>query len=284
GIIDVLIEPIENKEDSEALAMLEASQQFRSTAVMATVFRAEGLAEVALGDRILQLPDGKIENKIQHSALAEVILADFPEVLVSRRSNNKIYHVDGMEVEVFLEAVNPSIHLMIFGAGYDAIPVSALAKNVGWKVSVSDDCPAHLAPRRFPQADEVVCIPRDSVVGKVDINDYTAAVLMSHSFKYDLAILKELLKTDIPYIGILGPKKRFEKMKDALNEAGIMLREADLERIHNPIGLDLGAETPEEIALSIVSEIQAKFRNRPGSFLKYKEGFIHDRVERPQAV
>ncbi len=280
GIIDVLIEPLAADGTSDAMNMLKASQDYRQTAVMATVFKAEGVENVNMGDRLLILPDGQVENGFQHETLKEFVLQDARRAIQMQKSENNAYSLKEGEVEVFIEAINPGIQLMIFGAGYDAIPVSTLAKHVGWHVLVSDDCPAHLAPKRFPAANAIVCIPRDTVKEQVEVNHHSAAVLMSHNFKYDLAVFKQLLQTEIPYIGILGPKKRFVKMQEELAQEGIQLSEADLDRVHSPIGLDLGAETPEEIALSIVSEIQAKFQNRPGTFLKDKKGFIHDREEK----
>jgi xanthine/CO dehydrogenase XdhC/CoxF family maturation factor len=107
------------------------------------------------------------------------------------------------------------------------------------------------------------------------IDAYTAALLISHNYKYDLAVLESLLDTELSYIGILGPQKRTVKMFNALHEKG-RLKESDYQRIHGPVGLNIGAETPDEIALSIIAEIQAKFAGRPGSFLKDLEGPIHD--------
>jgi xanthine/CO dehydrogenase XdhC/CoxF family maturation factor len=100
---------------------------------------------------------------------------------------------------------------------------------------------------------------------------------MSHNYEYDRDVLKKLLKTESPYIGLLGPRKRFDKMLEEFNKEGIVLTADDLHRIHAPIGLDIGAETPDEIAVSIVAEIQSKFTNRSGGFLKYRSSPIHHR-------
>ncbi len=110
-----------------------------------------------------------------------------------------------------------------------------------------------------------------------DITPYTACVLMSHNYEYDRDVLAKLLKTNTPYIGILGPRKRFDKMQSEFNQQGITITEPDFQRIHSPIGLDIGAEAPDEIAVSIIAEIQSKFSNRSGGFLKYHSGPIHKR-------
>lgn len=100
---------------------------------------------------------------------------------------------------------------------------------------------------------------------------------MSHNYEYDRDVLKKLLNTQTPYIGILGPRKRFDKMQQEFKKLEIKLSDFDLQRIHSPIGLDIGAEAPDEIALSIISEIQSKFTNRAGGFLKNLDGPIHQR-------
>ena len=98
---------------------------------------------------------------------------------------------------------------------------------------------------------------------------------MSHNYEYDRDVLKKLIKTETPYIGILGPRKRFDKMQAEFAEQRIELSSLDFQRIHSPIGLDIGAEAPDEIAVSIIAEIQSKFANRSGGFLKYNPGPIH---------
>src|SRR5690606_28870630 len=104
-----------------------------------------------------------------------------------------------------------------------------------------------------------------------------ACVLMSHNYDYDRDVLKKIIKSDTPYIGILGPRKRFDKMLEDFSDSDLILSEKTLNKIHSPIGLDIGAETPDEIAVSIIAEIQTKFTNRTGGFLKYREGPIHQR-------
>ena len=100
---------------------------------------------------------------------------------------------------------------------------------------------------------------------------------MSHNYEYDRDVLLKLIKTDTPYIGILGPRKRFDKMQQEFMARNITLSSEDIHRIHSPIGLDIGAEAPDEIAVSIIAEIQSKLANRSGGFLKYRNGPIHQR-------
>ena len=107
---------------------------------------------------------------------------------------------------------------------------------------------------------------------------------MSHNYEYDRDVLRKLLSSPSPYIGILGPRKRFDKMIAEFEKENIRLSSEDLHRIHSPFGLDIGAEAPDEIALSIISEIQGKFANRSGGFLKYRNAPIHHRDSRSDQV
>jgi xanthine/CO dehydrogenase XdhC/CoxF family maturation factor len=100
---------------------------------------------------------------------------------------------------------------------------------------------------------------------------------MSHNYEYDRDVLRKIVKTNTPFIGILGPRKRFDKMLEEFNAEGLQLSPEDFHRIHSPIGLDIGAEAPDEIAIAIIAEIQSKFANRSGGFLKYRNGPIHQR-------
>ena len=166
---------------------------------------------------------------------------------------------------------------MIFGGGFDARPVSLLAKTLGWEVTVTDECVAHIAPVFFPNADNLSLCQRQYIDRDFEITAFTACVLMSHNYEYDRDVLRKLLSSASPYIGILGPRKRFDKIIDEFKTAGLTLSGEGLHRIHSPIGLDIGAEAPDEIALSIVAEIQGKFANRSGGFLKYRNAPIHQR-------
>ncbi len=169
------------------------------------------------------------------------------------------------------------ITVILFGGGFDARPVSQLAKSLGWNVEVTDECVAHIAPVFFPGADKLSLCQREFVDRDFAITPYTACVLMSHNYTYDRDVLEKLLKTDTPYIGILGPRKRYDKMCEEFLEKGIELTREQRNKIHSPIGLDIGAEAPDEIAVSIIAEIQSIFANRSGGFLKYRTGPIHQR-------
>jgi|SRR5688572_4481055 len=274
GVIDVLIEPLDASDENNAAAFFERMISTNSPLALATVFVDDnGLA----GKKILVTPEETRWDELPDSQLKQFVIRDLRLLFDTKLSEAKKYTIQGKETEVFVELLQPSISLIIFGGGFDARPVSHLAKSLGWDVTVTDECVAHIAPLFFPTADKLSLCQRSFIDRDFDITPYTACVLMSHNYEYDRDVLRKLIKTPTPFIGILGPRKRFDKMLVEFEEAGIELSAEDHNRIHSPIGLDIGAEAADEIAVSIVAEIQSKFSNRSGGFLKYRNGPIHQR-------
>lgn len=165
---------------------------------------------------------------------------------------------------ILVERLLPPPALTIFGAGHDAVPLARAANGLGWHVTVVDGRSAYAKPERFPEARVVVSPPTQPI----EIERDAAVVLMTHSFAHDAAILRWLPR-DLPYVGVLGPIHRTHRL---LEEAGIAT--ADL---YAPIGLDLGAEGPDEIALAIVAEILAVRKGRAGGHLKGRMKLHEDR-------
>jgi xanthine dehydrogenase accessory factor len=159
--------------------------------------------------------------------------------------------------EVLVEVIRPERALVVFGGGGDVGPVARLAQQVGWRVSV-------IAPKD---------VHPEEVHEKVDLSAFDAAVIMTHNFLHDVALLSALLPSPIPYIGLLGPKSRGEELLAEIDSVPA----EQLAKLHSPIGLDLGAETPEEIALSIVAEIQSALADRSAQPLRVIAGAIHAR-------
>jgi xanthine/CO dehydrogenase XdhC/CoxF family maturation factor len=263
GIIDVVIERVAGEEN--AVTEFEKWINTRVPVAMATICSGTRLAtRFYFREGESAYPD--LEKQAQ-------------QALATGRSEMVSVVLNGQPEEVFMEVIEPAISLVIFGAGFDARPVSALAKSLGWHVQVTDECAAHIAPLFFPAADNLLLCHRTFVDRDFDITPFTACVLMSHNYEYDRDVLQKLLATPTPYIGILGPRKRFDKMLAHFAQTGVVLTDSDHHRIHSPIGLDIGAESPDEIALSIASEIHCKFRQRSGGFLKYRSTPIHERAD-----
>lgn len=161
--------------------------------------------------------------------------------------------------DLLVEKLRPPHAVAIFGNGVDVQPVAALAESLGWTVTIHD--PRTLSP--------------DDVRARADQREFDAAVIMTHNFMHDLMLLKALLPSATPYVGLLGPRKRGQELVGEMNDEA----RKSAGRLRNPIGLDLGGETPEEIALSIVAEIQAVLSKREGQALQGRESSLHERPE-----
>jgi xanthine dehydrogenase accessory factor len=158
--------------------------------------------------------------------------------------------------------------LLVLGAGPDAMPLIELAGLMGWHVTVLDHRPAYAVADRFPRAREVSCAPAAELSRRLSDNAFDAAVVMSHHLTSDEIYLAALADSDVRYIGLLGPAPRRARLMSDIGDKAKLLAN----RLHGPIGLDIGARTPETIALAIVAEIQAFFANRTGgSFSKKAE-------------
>jgi xanthine dehydrogenase accessory factor len=280
GVIDVLIEPVNEGDHANPITLFETLVSSKESVALATIFSGPDFT----GEKFLINENKDVLMSFSNERLNDLLLPDLSQVFETKRSEAKRFTFEGETLEVFIELIQPAISLMIFGGGFDARPVSQLAKSLGWQVTVTDECVAHIAPVFFPTADKLSLCHRDFVDRDFDITPFTACVLMSHNYEYDRAVLKKLLSSPAPYIGILGPRKRFDKMVDEFTAEGIRVSGDDLHRIHSPIGLDIGAEAPDEIALSIISEIQGKFANRSGGFLKYRKAPIHQRDAKSDQV
>ncbi|GAB1444919.1 MAG: XdhC family protein [Cyclobacteriaceae bacterium] len=271
GVIDVLIEPIDPTSNDNPVSIFTEFIKTDKPLAVATIFSEKNTAE-----KFILNEDGIVVNKFTNPELASLVEKDLKNIFTSHRSEAKKYSV-AEEFEVFLELVQPTLSVILFGGGFDARPVSRLAKSLGWEVSVTDECVAHIAPVFFPTVDKLTMCDRKFIDRDFKITPYTACVLMSHNYEYDRDVLRKLIFTKTPYIGLLGPRKRFDKMRDEFREEGIEIDNDTLSRIHSPIGLDIGAEAPDEIAVAIIAEVQSKFSHRSGGFLKYRHGPIHQR-------
>jgi xanthine/CO dehydrogenase XdhC/CoxF family maturation factor len=175
------------------------------------------------------------------------------------------------EIEAFIEIVRPPVRLLVFGAGDDAVPVTELAHYLGWQVWVSDSR-AHYARReKFPHADEVLVRSAATGAAVPTIDPWTAAVLMSHSYSQDLEMLRALSGSGLSYLGVLGPRKRTVQL---LADAGLDASRLE-PALHSPMGLDIGADGPEQVALAVIAEIQAALNGRGGGLLRERIGSIH---------
>jgi xanthine/CO dehydrogenase XdhC/CoxF family maturation factor len=169
--------------------------------------------------------------------------------------------VGGEEWEVYVDAMRPPQDLVIFGAGHDAIPMVRLARSLQMRVRVVDSRAQFGTRERFPEADEVIVAGGEEVGERVGIGTESYVVIMTHNFNYDLEYLRAVLRRRPRYLGLLGPKARTRRILEELEARGERIGREEAMRIHTPVGLDIGADSPEEIACSVLAEIVA-FKNR----------------------
>ncbi|EPR68124.1 XdhC family protein [Cyclobacterium qasimii] len=277
GIIHILIEPIDENNGNNPILLLKSCVKNRESKVLVTLFDFKHKRGAQPGTILLVAAENTSANKQFdqiHSAIKSFILEEAKSVISTKRSS--ILPVIESEFTAFIEYMAPAIKLNILGAGNDVIPLVKLAAIMGWEICIADGRSDLVTGIRFPEAEELIIGKGDEVVRKLDVDSRTAVVLMTHNFNYDLAILKGLYPYKCPYIGVLGPKKKLLKLKEQLWINGVELQNEEDKLIFGPMGLDIGAEGPEEIALSIMSEIKAVMTGSMGGYLKSKDGPIHN--------
>lgn len=177
---------------------------------------------------------------------------------------------------LLLQDVPPPIRLAVFGAGDDAVPLVRLGAELGWQVTVADPRPAFARADRFPAAAAVIAAPVAELVARVSPDADTLAVVMTHHYVHDTPLLRDLLPRRLAYLGLLGPRKRAEQILNDLARDGLSVTPELRQRLHAPVGLDLGADGPEQVALAIVAEMQATLTGRDAQPLRLRARPIHD--------
>lgn len=274
GVAYILIERLDI-ERANSLNVIEQCLTRRKAGAIATVFRDEGVGITQIGDRLLLYPDGSIISQVSNCELENAIVQDLQSVLKQQKSATRVYILSGT-VEVFLEVIQPPTSLVIFGAGFDVLPVVHFAKELGWYVTVIDPLARPQTKERFKQCDCLILGSGDKITSQIEFDEQTVAVAMSHNYLYDLEFLQTISTIPLKYLGILGPKKRSDRLLQDLSYKGNVVES----ELYSPVGLDIGADNPETIALAIIAEIQAVTQNRQGGFLKHRLAPIHsDKME-----
>ncbi len=264
GVVQILLERADATSAAELLGFLSAHRESRQPATVATVIRTDHTSPVRVGDRLLLGDTWKGVGALVGSSIEDDVRAHASEVL--RTSTNRLVHLGGDEV--FIEWIGPPLSLVVFGAGDDAMPVATMAKQLGWCVSIADGRPAYAARERFPTADRVVAMAAGEPLRGIDIHPGTAVVLMTHNYPLDARLLPLIVARCPWYLGLLGPRSRAEALF-----ADLALEVP--RSVHAPVGLDLGGDIPQAVALSIVAEIQAAANRRPGGKLTLRGETIH---------
>ena len=272
GRIEVLFTPIDPTDSNNQVEFLKNIINNRTPTILLQILNIDA------GDKSLR---GNFYGEKDAAQLAHVINVSEEKIseklkIVYLRGRSKVITFTndaGASYEVLYELIRPKIKLICIGDNYDVKAFLGIGKELGCEVHVAGKL--NKIGKDFYKAAQKVYSLEDAE--KIVADDFTAIVLMSHDYKTDFKLLKKYMQLDIPYIGLLGPKKRMIKMQDQLIEEGSELTLEMMPNIFGPVGLDIGAENPEEIALSIAAEIITTFRKRDGGNLRMRSGTIHER-------
>lgn len=273
GVIQVLFEPVDPASPANPVELLRKAEASQGSAVIVCLFDLIKSNEQP-GTCCLLTETGTQAG--QWNRMPSPIEREAQEALAKKQTQFIHFESPQRRLHAFLQIVEPPIALVLVGAGNDARVLSGMAAWLGWDIFVVDGRPGYARPDRFEPACQVMVAQPAEVLAHVPCHERTAFVLMTHNYHYDLAMLKLLLdKPLLRYVGVLGPKKKLNRMMEDLAEEGIRPDEAQLARIFGPVGLELGAESPAEIALSILAEIQALFAGTEAVHLRDRIAPIH---------
>jgi xanthine/CO dehydrogenase XdhC/CoxF family maturation factor len=273
GVAEILLEPIRPGVPAPWAELCAGHLAHRRAGAQATVFGARGTHSFPLGTRFLQpAPGGPIHP--DGAELTPSLALAMAEVLRTGASAASTFQVPGGAVDLLVEPILPPYALWIFGAGEHARPLARIAKGLGWTVGLVDHRPALATPERFPEADHILVGQPGECVRDLPLDARSAALVVSHVYDKDKEALGALLKAPLGYLGLQGNRRRSERLVRELAQEGLVLTPAQEAIFHWPAGLDLGAEAPEAIALSMVAEAHAALAGHSGGHLREAAGRI----------
>ena len=288
GVVDVLLErvaPADAVAGGRYLPRIAAARARGHRSALATVYESAYEAEVGARLAIAEAPEAAASAAPCNGAdrpvdatpyghwraeLQAVVTADLRRLLAEGSSRSARYDIDGAPVRVLLEVIEPPLPLTVCGAGPDAEPLVALAGDLGWAPIVFDHRAAFARAERFPAAVQVLTAAREEFAATVPARHGEVVVMMTHSYPTDLQYLEQLACRNVRYIGVLGPRRRLQRLVEELGD-----RAPAGELLYGPAGLDIGADSPPEIALSILAEIRTALAGRAGAPLRNRAAPIH---------
>jgi xanthine dehydrogenase accessory factor len=278
GIIQILIESIDFLNDKNPVNYLKSITNKRHKTILVSLFSMTDKKSSQVGTCLLLDEEGGVQGgESIDPKLRELLIEDAKTIFNEQASAFKNYISDKWNFTAFIEYIPPVVTLVAVGAGNDVQPLVEIADIIGWQTKVVDGRANYAKAERFAKACQVVVAKPENALQHLSIDAQTVFVLMTHNYNYDKAMLSELIKRDVRFIGMLGPKKKLDRILNELKEEGLNITEQQLSAIHGPAGLDIGAETSEEIALSIIAEIKAVLSHKKGQSLRQKSDVIHAR-------
>lgn len=272
GIIHVLIEPIDFEDPENQVELIKKALTDRETSLLLTLFSIPNSKSEQIGTIYLKKGSqdfgslSKVHVDFRQVLEKKIVDFDAPQNLIQAFSEYQ-------QISVFFEVIKPATKILLFGAGNDTLPLAKMADILGFELILIDGRKNLATPVRFPSAKQIIHGAAEDVIDQIETDLNTVALLMTHNFEYEAVILERLQTCLIPYIGILGPKRKTEKLMQRLSAKGMKV---SVENLYAPIGLEIGAETSEEIALSILAEIKAVLNKKHPIFLRDKDGPIHE--------
>ena len=283
GIVHVLIQPIIATSVNTPVHALQFSFDRRKQGVLATVIISDNPERIPIGSHVLFLADGSegpstmpaeiVEpaRNFGASVLSKVVIGAHQYVWQTQE-----FATESGPIEVLFEIINPPIKLVVFGEGHDVHAVLAQAQQVGWITHIVGRKPVDVLKARFPSADDWTFLMHpENVLDHIDLDRRSASLVMNHTYIRDKIVMQQLLAADSPFVGMLGPKERTATMVEELENEGHALSKEARDKLFGPVGLDIGTETPEEIALAAIAEIQAVLHHRSGGSLRKRMIPIH---------
>jgi len=263
GAVDVFVQPMGTPAFEETARHLRPSLQDGRAVAVATALEGTGA-----GRSVVLAAGGQVKGSTGDAALDRRLSELAAERLAGGESSLDV--IEG--VKVFTEVLVPPPHLVVFGAGDDAIPLVRYALDAGFRLALVDHRPAYLAAARFPEAARRIQLRPETpgASAQLPLGRETFALLKTHSLERDREWTRLLIASEVAYIGVLGPRARVEEIMRQLPA------KAD-ERVFGPVGLDLGAEGPEQVGMSVVAELLAVRSGRSPRHLRDKDGPIHAR-------
>ncbi|MET9435764.1 XdhC/CoxI family protein [Streptomyces sp. NPDC006551] len=271
GVIDILVTPVRG-------GVFPAALQAAASAEAAALARiVDGPADL-MGRALLVRPDGSYEGGLGgHPELDRTAAGEARAMLDAGRTGTVGIGADGSRcgqpLTLLVESSVPAPRMIVFGAIDFASALVRVGKFLGYHVTVCDARPVFATPARFPEADEIVVEWPHRYLASTEVDGRTALCVLTHDAKFDVPLLEAALRLPVAYIGAMGSRRTHEDRNKRLREVGVS--ELELARLRSPIGLDLGARTPEETALSIAAEIVAHRRGGSGASLTGAHTPIH---------
>ena len=230
-----------------------------------TVVKTKGSTPREVGAKMVVGKDGLIAGTIGGGITEAKVIEEVKQALKEGKGKLITYHLTkeqaaldegaicGGEMKVFIDVIQPKEEVLIFGAGHIAVYVSKLMKMIGFKVTVIDDREEFANKERFPESDEIIIESIDKALQHIKITPSTYIIIVTRGHLQDQEVLASVIESDAAYIGMIGSRKKNATVFQYLEEQGVSAQE--LKKVHAPIGIDIGAQTPEEIAVSIIAEI-----------------------------